>query len=208
MQGGVYTIVVQDVEGCEYEEELILPDGNDLQLDLGADQYINLGEEADVDAIVNVDPSELLSIAWQVPDSLDCGDCLSFTVQPMTTSEYTVTIMDENGCIKTEDVTIVVNRPHEVFIPNVFSPNGDGVNDILTIFAGNDVERVKSFLIFNRWGENVFEVYDFLPNDPGFGWDGYDRGKLYNAQVFTYFAEVEFIDGEVVLFKGDVTLMR
>ncbi|KAA3632618.1 MAG: hypothetical protein DWQ02_14470, partial [Bacteroidetes bacterium] len=208
LMGGVYNLIVQDVEGCEYEQELILEDGNDLQLDLGEDQFINLGDDADVDAIVNVDPAELLSIVWQAQDSVDCGDCLSFTVQPMTTTDYTITIMDENGCIKTEDVTIFVDRPYEVFIPNAFSPNGDGVNDILSIFTGNDVSHIRSFLIFNRWGENVFEVYDFPPNDPGFGWDGYDRGKLYNAQVFTYFAEVEFIDGEVVLFKGDVTLMR
>ena len=139
---------------------------------------------------------------------VDCGDCLSFTVQPLTTTNYSITITDDNGCAQTEEITIFVNRPHEVFIPNVFSPNGDGNNDILTILGGKDIEKIHSFLIFNRWGENVFEVYDFPPNDSGFGWNGYDRGKVYNAQVFTYFAEVEFIDGEVVLFQGDVTLMR
>ena len=89
LMGGVYNIVVQDVEGCEYEQELILADGNDLQLDLGEDQFINLGEDADVSAIINVDPAELMSIVWQTADSLDCGDCLSFTVEPWTTTEYT-----------------------------------------------------------------------------------------------------------------------
>ncbi|MCB0651303.1 MAG: gliding motility-associated C-terminal domain-containing protein [Saprospiraceae bacterium] len=208
LTGGVYNLVVQDVAGCEYEQELLLEDGNDLQLDLGEDIYINLGDDAAVDAILNVDPAELMSIVWEAPGVVDCGDCLSFTVQPLTTTNYSITITDDNGCAQTEEITIFVNRPHEVFIPNVFSPNGDGNNDILTILGGKDIEKIHSFLIFNRWGENVFEVYDFPPNDSGFGWNGYDRGKVYNAQVFTYFAEVEFIDGEVVLFQGDVTLMR
>ena len=67
---------------------------------------------------------------------------------------------------------------------------------------------VHSFLIFNRWGEPVFQVYNFPTNDPAYGWNGSENGKVFNSQVFTYFAEVEFIDGEVVLFKGDVILMK
>jgi gliding motility-associated-like protein len=210
LQGGVYSLVVQDVEGCEYEEELILQDGNDLQLDLGEDLYIQLGEDAAVEAIINVEPAELLNITWQAQDSLDCVDldCLSFTAQPFNTTNYTITITDENGCVRTEEITVFVDRSHEVFIPNVFSPNGDGNNDVFTIFGGRNVEIVRSFLIFNRWGEPVFQVYDFPVNNPAYGWDGNDRAKIYNAQVFTYFAEVEFIDGEVILFKGDVTLMK
>jgi hypothetical protein len=68
--------------------------------------------------------------------------------------------------------------------------------------------QIKTFYIFNRWGESVFEIFSVQPNNPLFGWDGTYRGELMNGAVFTYFAELEFVDGEVVLFKGDVTLMR
>ncbi|HRF40788.1 MAG TPA: gliding motility-associated C-terminal domain-containing protein, partial [Saprospiraceae bacterium] len=93
-------------------------------------------------------------------------------------------------------------------IPNAFSPNNDGTNDRLMVFAGEDVAYIRSFQVFNRWGESVFEVYNFPPNDPAYGWDGNHRAQLYNAAVFAYFAEVEFIDGSVKLFKGDVTLIK
>ena len=68
--------------------------------------------------------------------------------------------------------------------------------------------EIKSFLVFNRWGETVFERYNFQPNDPSLGWDGRFRGQMMNAAVFVYYLEVEFIDGETELFKGDVMLMR
>ena len=70
------------------------------------------------------------------------------------------------------------------------------------------VEKVRSFLVFSRWGETVYEYYNFDPNDPAYGWDGFHRGEPMNPAVFAYFAEVEFIDGRVEFFEGDVTLVR
>jgi len=71
------------------------------------------------------------------------------------------------------------------------------------------VVRVKSFQVFNRWGESVFEVYGFQPNNPIYGWNGAGRGgQIFNAAVFVYLAEVEFIDGSTQLYTGDVSLIR
>ena len=67
---------------------------------------------------------------------------------------------------------------------------------------------VRSFLVFNRWGEPVFEVYNAEPNDPQWGWDGTYRGQLVNAAVYVFVAEIEFADGDTVIYKGDVTIMR
>jgi hypothetical protein len=76
------------------------------------------------------------------------------------------------------------------------------------VFAGDDVVEIKSFLVFSRWGETVFQYFNFQPNDPAYGWDGRHRGDVMNPAVFTWFALVEFIDGQEVLYEGDVTLMR
>ena len=67
---------------------------------------------------------------------------------------------------------------------------------------------VESHLVLSRWGETIWEYHDFLPNDPAFGWDGFHRGRLLDVGVYTWFAEVEFVDGEVIVFEGDVTLVR
>ena len=63
-------------------------------------------------------------------------------------------------------------------------------------------------MVLNRWGEAVFERSNFQPNDPTLGWNGKFRGKPMNPAVFTYFAEIEFSDGEIILYKGDVTLVK
>ena len=101
-----------------------------------------------------------------------------------------------------------VRKIRPIYVPNAFSPNNDGTNDQFLIYAGKQVANIRSFLVFNRWGETVYEYYNFQPNDPLFGWDGKHRGKEMDPAVFTWFAEIEFVDGKVELYEGDVTLMR
>ena len=76
------------------------------------------------------------------------------------------------------------------------------------IQGGTGVAKVKSWQIFDRWGSAVFTVSDFPPNDPAYAWDGNVKGDEGNTGVYAWFAEIEFIDGEVQLFKGDVTIVR
>ena len=76
------------------------------------------------------------------------------------------------------------------------------------IYGGKDVEIVKTFRVFNRWGEILMEHNDFTPNDPSFSWDGRLRNKELNEGVFIFYAEVEFIDGKVILYEGNVNLIR
>jgi gliding motility-associated-like protein len=208
ISAGIYNLTVQDATGCEYETSITVNPGNDLAIDLGDDLYIDLGQTVDIQALVNIPEEEIASFGWITRDEVSCPDCLKIQVGPLRTTTYGATVTDENGCLATDEMTIFVNRPYDIFIPNVFSPNNDGNNDIFMIFGGADVEKIHSFQVFNRWGEIVFEVFNFPPNDPTYGWDGNYRARKYNSAVLVYFAEVEFIDGEVVLFKGDVVLMR
>ena len=106
-------------------------------------------------------------------------------------------------------MTIRVIKHRRLYIPTVFSPNGDGFNDVFFI-SGDDrqIVQVKKFLIVNRWGDVMHEATDFHPNDETKGWDGNYKADKLNPGVFVYVAEVEFIDGEVVRYTGDVTLVR
>ncbi|MEK7257294.1 MAG: gliding motility-associated C-terminal domain-containing protein, partial [Bacteroidota bacterium] len=81
-------------------------------------------------------------------------------------------------------------------------------NDRFTVFGGKAVSRVRSLTIFSRWGSLVFQQKDFAPNDLNVGWDGTFKGKKMQASVFAWMAEVEFVDGEVILYEGDVTVVK
>ena len=92
-----------------------------------------------------------------------------------------------------------------LFIPNSFSPNNDGNNDILFV-RGSGIKNIKLF-IYNRWGEKVYQC-SMLNIQCSKGWDGTYRGKKLNAGVFVYYIEVEFVDGQFIRQKGNVTLIR
>ena len=77
------------------------------------------------------------------------------------------------------------------------------------IFANNDkVKKINTFQVYDRWGEQVYLAENFDPNDPDYGWDGKLNEERLNPAVFVYWAEIEFIDGVTIIYKGDVTLMQ
>jgi len=121
-------------------------------------------------------------------------------------------VTDSFGCISSDTMVLrltIRNCSNSIFIPNVFSPNNDGINDWFTIYSGsNCVTKIKRLLIFSRWGENVFERYDFLPGIDNLGWDGRLKGKYFDPATFAYYAEIEMYDRSVILKKGDVTIIR
>ncbi len=211
LEVGIYELQVQDANGCVWTEELTVSQPQELIVDLGTDEFIKLGESVDLNAITTY-PVE--GYQWKNGATLDCFgdtldlDCFNPTASPMFTTTYVVTVVDENGCSDSDEITVFVDRRRQVFIPNIFSPNNDGQNDKFYVQTGPDVAQIRSFLIFNRWGESVYEQYGFPPNDPFHGWDGMHRGKLMNTGVYVYYIEVEFLDGEVIPYKGDITLMR
>ena len=120
---------------------------------------------------------------------------------------YSVTVTNQCGS-DSDAIAVKYEDCHEVFIPNAFTPNDDTFNDVLVIYDHGNVRRIKTFRIYDRWGEMVFEKLDFPPNDLSFGWDGKRGSHVLQPAVYVYFAEIEFTDGEVLVKKGDVTLMR
>jgi len=139
--------------------------------------------------------------SWSPPIWLSCVVCSSTVSTPEESIIYTVTVIDSNGCVTTDEVTIVVDYEKVIFVPNVFSPNLDGENDVLYV-RGKGVEAF-SFYIYDRWGELIFET-----SDSNIGWDGTYRGQNMNKAVFVYYLEAIFMDGSEITQKGDITLMR
>jgi len=144
---------------------------------------------------------------WTPGETLSCTDC----PQPETTTKfntiYTVQVVDSNGCRNAKPIQVVVVCPAaHVFLPNTFSPNGDGSNDQFYV-RGRGLERVKSLRIFNRWGEVVFEQGHFAVNDPAYGWNGRYKNGHPVPDVYVYQVEVFCENGQIIKFEGNVALI-
>jgi gliding motility-associated-like protein len=153
---------------------------------------------------------EVVSYNWTPDKNLSCTDCPAPFANPKSTTTYLVQVKDQYGCTNKSAVTVtVVCSGLNYFVPNTFSPNGDGVNDIFAP-RGTGLARVNSMRIFNRWGEMVFERMNFMANDrtPTGGWDGTYKGKPASADVYVYIIEFVCENNAIVPVKGNVALVR
>lgn len=207
LAAGTYTVYVRDSRNCIYTIEGIVSEPPPLIVDAGPDQTIDLGYFANINAQISP-PFRPVTISWTPSETLDCEDCDDPTATPFGTTTYNITIQDETGCIATDSLTIFVNLERPVYIPNAFSPNSDGPNDFFTAYTGPAGRLIKRLKVFDRWGELVFDGVDLTPGDEVAGWDGSFKGKPMNPAVFAYCIEIEFIDEVVVLFEGDVTIIK
>lgn len=209
LMSGFHDFTVLDALGCTETIEAFVDQPDELTVDAGADQTIDLGYSTTIRAEPN-DPSVTYTWTPNDEDIFTClfTDCQSGEVMPFNSTVFEVTVMDLTGCVATDSVRVSVIKNRPVYIPNAFSPNGDGPNDRFTIYGGPAVESIQSLQVFDRWGNQVFYQKEFAPNDESMGWDGHFNGRMMNSAVFVYLAEVRFIDGFVVNFKGDVTLVR
>ncbi len=206
---GTYQLVVQDANGCSFESEAIVEQPTQLSVEVTPEATIGLGESYQIQATVNIPQADLAFVEWTPSNYLSCTDCLNPLATPFNTISYTISVEDKNGCEDQATILIIVKKSNDVYVPNAFSPNDDGINDVFMVFSNLDLPvKVNSFLVFSRWGESVFQQFDFLPNDPNYGWNGWHRGEPMDPAVFAWYAEVEFIDGSTKLLKGDVTLVK
>ena len=202
---GDYTLIIQDADGCESVTLLTIESANQIFLELGEDETILLGDyiELSVNTNMLVD-----SVIWEPNESLSCTSCLEPIAYPIEETLYSITVIDENGCVLSDEIVIDVDNNKRVFIPNTFSPNYDGINDSFIIYGGTEVKIIREFKIYNRWGANIFSASDFPPNDISYAWNGEYQGEELNPGVFIYFAEVEFLDGSRQLLSGEITLLK
>ena len=209
VEAGVYQVIVQDANGCEWAEEIAIEAPNEFNIELDGSARIQLGDDYQLFLQFNIPEEEILSVQWAASNDLSCTDCLFPIAQPTQTSTYEVLVTSIYGCTDLARITIFVDRTPGIYIPNAFSPNNDGANDTFTIYGDTDmIVQIKQLTIFDRWGGVLFKRKGFAINDPNLGWDGKARGQLLNDGVFTYWTEVELIDGTIVPFKGDITIIK
>lgn len=173
--------------------------------------HIVLGLESNLRATY---PSIIDSVVWSPDATLDCRICDNPIAKPLETTTYTATAYkSRNGvvCSSSGSVTIdvlAVCDGRSVYVPNTFTPNGDGLNDLFMI-RGLPVTRINYLRIFDRWGKMVFEAQNGEANESKWGWNGTDmQGQKLNPAVFVYTYEVECINHDIFSGHGNVTLVK
>ena len=161
----------------------------------GADTIIDYG------TTITLNSNAVGTYYWYPADGLSCTSCESPVASPETDITYYLEVTDSNGCVALDSIIITVNFETDPFVANIFSPNGDGLNDILHVngLTGDDF----LFRIYDRWGNILFES-----SDQGQGWDGSSAGKLVNSGEYVYTYSFKDNNGNSIKGHGSVTLVR
>jgi len=206
---GTYNVEIEDANGCRYSESIILINPPQILIDLGENLVVDADEFVLISPDLNVPISQIDSIIWLFNDELLCANCPRLELEFLAdrSGVLTIFVVDEFGCIGTDNIILNVQLVRNVFVPTGFTPNGDGINDRLRVFTSNNVSSIKYFRVFDRWGNVMFEELDLPPNDIT-GWDGTKNGLQLDPAVFIYSVGVEFEDGEEFQYSGEVNLLR
>lgn len=197
-----YTVTISGNGPCVLEKtvQVMVTDLSALQASATPDT-IFVGETSQLNAKI----PGATGFVWQPPGSLSDPNIANPVASPLVTTDYVVMVSVSGTCTLLDTVRVVVRsiicEEPFVFFPTGFSPNGDGENDELKLES--DVATEVYWVIYNRWGEQVFEA-DSLDD----AWDGTFRGQPQPAETYGYYLRVGCIGGEVFEKKGNVTLLR
>ncbi|MFN8323549.1 MAG: choice-of-anchor L domain-containing protein [Chitinophagales bacterium] len=200
---GAHTVTIANSRGCITTQSVTVPEPAEgiAQITPG-DSSIQIGGTTQLFATINnYTQAEIKSYSWGPFEGLNCTDCANPMVTGYSQNEYTLTLVYGNNCIATASTLVNVTGYPEIFIPNAFSPNGDGNNDVFLIYGA--AVKTVSLTIYNRWGELIFDSGNQFN-----GWDGHYKGQLQNPNVYTYVAGITYLDGKEIQKKGSFTLVR
>jgi gliding motility-associated-like protein len=202
---GVYHVTIS--LGCASASDTVVVLDEFLKLELGQDQEIVLGDSILIQPDIRAYGE--LKYSWTDPlgNSLSCLNCPSPYASPTSNLTYHLRIMDEFGCMAEDSIGVSLYINRQLYVPSVFSPNNDGVNDEFYVY-GDSKARILTFQIFDRWGNKVFEQFGGEINDSNQGWDGTFKEQELAPAIFAYSSEIEFADGVVTQLRGFVTLIK
>jgi len=209
---GDYTIEVEDASGCKLSEDFTIYDLviTDLQIIdyVDGNFTFDFGDTIRLTYVYVGTNNTPDSSVWKFNGEVICTNCPELRLAADLAGTITLETYDERGCVEVRSITFFVVRERDVYIPNIFSPNGDNINDHFTLFTDADVDEISKMEIYSRWGELIYRKEHFQPNDPLAGWDGTFKGNTLNPGVYVYVFEVVYGDQLVKRFAGDVTLLR
>jgi gliding motility-associated-like protein len=179
---------------------------NNITMQVNPNPIVNIAASANTIlfgnevSLVGSSSTSVNNITWSATQPINNGANLSIIVKPQETSYYFLRIVDNNNCEGVANINIRVLKG--IYFPNTFTPNTDGLNDIFRIPVSTAIEKLQYFIIYNRFGEKIFETNNITK-----GWDGKIRGSDAPTGSYVYIIKAKDINGEV-LIKGTVMLVR
>lgn len=203
---GNWEVLATDAAGCTATFSFELVDPPALAVELGQSPELIVGDTYAIP--VQVNQSGVFQYAWSPPDGLDCSDCPNPVATASEEITYTLLLTNAAGC-EAAALLLIRIQEGEIYVPNIFSPDGDGQNDWLTIF-GNPAQRlaIDLFSVYNRWGELIFETRSLGLNDEQSGWDGRQKGRPVLPGVYVWLADIRMADGSLLHKHGEVAVLR
>lgn len=206
LKAGAFDLVARDVTGC-YNRPISTAMGqpDSFSVDLVArllPKKLHPGGTVELEALPG---RPVVAADWVPGNGNACADCLQYSFSPEATTWVTVTVYDAEGCPAVDSMLISVIP--DVYAPNVIRPASTEGNDRFTLFTREAIP-MHYLLVFDRWGELVFERRGVFTNDVSEGWDGTLKGRQALPGVYAFVAELEVLPGQTAVLRGDVTVLR
>ncbi|MCC6690005.1 MAG: gliding motility-associated C-terminal domain-containing protein, partial [Bacteroidia bacterium] len=198
---GIYTVTATDSKGCTITITDTINSISSATINvIPAQQTIQQGASVSITVVGGV------TYSWSPGEGLTCTTCPNPIATPTVSTIYTVTATDKNGCTATAKINITVRQPctdeEDVFIANIFSPNGDSKNDMLYV-QGNGLTNIY-WAIYDRWGNLLFE--SFKQAD---GWDGTRKGAAMDSGTYVWYLKGTCLrTNSEVRLKGNTTIVK
>ncbi|MBL0308417.1 MAG: gliding motility-associated C-terminal domain-containing protein [Bacteroidetes bacterium] len=199
---GTYDVTVNDANGCSMDSSFVISNSDAFHVNASGGGTIKLGESTELSAVAT--GSNQTTFSWTPTQTLECASCNHSVARPLENTLFTVVAIDTNGCMAQDTVSVIVIDDYNLFAPNVFTPNGDGNNDVFQLFGNLESIHTISVTIFDRWGEKVFES-----ENPHFQWDGIYKGEFLQPGIYPYLLKVVRVNGRSEsLQRGSITLLK
>ena len=185
--------------------------GYDLDVNIIEDTVVvEFGQVVELHSLTQADNSGLRYQWYHFSENqdVDCRDCSDTSVHPVFDGYYYLSVVDDAGCTALDSVYVRVVWNGDIYAPNIITANGDGNNDIFYL-SGNKLVAFGNYLaVYDRWGNKIYETSNFELNDVASGWNGEFYGRPVVNGVYTWIAEIEYINKSISVVSGDVTVVR
>jgi gliding motility-associated-like protein len=200
----VYTVTGSDAFKCFTDTAEVTVKVMPLPaVQVGADVEVLAGTPVQLEPTYS---SDVVKWTWTPASYLSCADCAAPLSKPLSNTSYVLTVKNSDGCLASDTMNIkMFCEEGHVGVPNAFSPNGDNKNEV---FMVKGISIIKHMVIFNRWGQKIFERNNFIASDRSSCWDGTFNNYPASAGTYVYFIEMECPGGGAFSRKGSVVLVR
>ncbi|MBK7804864.1 MAG: gliding motility-associated C-terminal domain-containing protein [Saprospiraceae bacterium] len=211
LKTGTYKVLVKDANGCVNDQwpAITITEPPLFTVNLGEDFFLNIGEDSLLTIKGQYNEATAQTVTWKA-NTVEIASAKNkpeLAVSPEEDTDYNVTVINQSGCIASDNLRISIRRVKPECVPNIFTPHNQGENNYFSINCA-EVDKVTKYSIYDRWGNLLFTGKDLLPSQPQSFWDGRFKGKEVVPGVYVFYLELLFKDGSTEKRSGDVTVLR